>query len=71
MSEENKPLEIRIETDGQVNHKYWRYFIGGMDVSRFVRSIRVSAEYGEAAIVSVDFVRVIIDDQPKAGDNED
>ena len=60
-------LKIRIETNGEVNSRNWKFYIGGIDVSGFIRGAVVSAKHGEPVIVSLDFVNVIID-QPKAAE---
>ena len=62
-----EPIKIRLETNGKVEPKYWRFFIGDVDVSHYVRDFSISSEWGKPVIVTVGFVNVSID-QPKAGE---
>jgi len=63
-----EPLKIRLETYGKVETKYWRVFVGDMEVSRYVRDFFISSEWGEPVKVTIGFINVSID-QPKAGED--
>jgi hypothetical protein len=54
------PLKIAITTTEQATCKGWNISIGGIDLSKYIKSMNINVGVGEANIVTIEFINVAI-----------